>query len=255
MFVTGSCLRHIAIIMDGNNRWAKQRNLAGISGHKEGVERIRDVMSACQELGVEVLTLFAFSSENWKRPAREVEALMSLFHLYLKKEARALKKKSVRLKVVGNRRNFSASLNRAIDSAESLTDQADAKTTLVIAADYGGRWDIADTAARLAAQVAAGELDADDIDEERFGRATCLGDLPPLDLLIRTGGEHRISNFILWQAAYAELYFTPVLWPDFNGDVLAGAANDFFSRQRRFGKTSEQCEPSSSFSTGRGSHA
>ncbi|WP_339896995.1 polyprenyl diphosphate synthase [uncultured Gilvimarinus sp.] len=253
--MTGSCLRHIAIIMDGNNRWAKQRNLAGISGHKEGVERIRDVMSACQSLGVEVLTLFAFSSENWKRPAREVEALMSLFQLYLKKEARALKKKGVRLKVVGNRSNFSASLNRAIASAESLTADTEAKTTLVIAADYGGHWDIADTAARLASKVAAGDMAAADINEESFGRATCLGDLPPLDLLIRTGGEHRISNFILWQAAYAELYFTPVLWPDFNADALTGAANDFYSRQRRFGKTSEQCESPSSLTTGSGSHA
>ena len=253
--MTGSCLRHIAIIMDGNNRWAKQRNLAGISGHKEGVERIRDVMSACQSLGVEVLTLFAFSSENWKRPAREVEALMSLFQLYLKKEARALKKKGVRLKIVGNRSNFSASLNRAIDSAESLTADAAAKTTLVIAADYGGHWDIADTAARLASKVAAGEMAAADINEESFGRATCLGDLPPLDLLIRTGGEHRISNFILWQAAYAELYFTPVLWPDFNADALTGAASDFYSRQRRFGKTSEQCESPSSLTTGSGAHA
>ncbi|WP_084005066.1 polyprenyl diphosphate synthase [Gilvimarinus polysaccharolyticus] len=253
--MTGSCLRHIAIIMDGNNRWAKQRNLAGISGHREGVERIRDVMTACQALNVEVLTLFAFSSENWSRPAREVEALMSLFQLYLKKEARALKKKGVRLKVVGNRRNFSAALNRAIETAEALTNDSEAKTTLVIAADYGGRWDIADTAARLAAQVAAGELSPSDIDEGCFGRATCLGGLPPLDLLIRTGGEHRISNFILWQAAYAELHFTPVLWPDFNAEALTGATNDFFSRQRRFGKTSEQCDPPSNFTSGQGSHA
>lgn len=253
--MTGSCLRHIAIIMDGNNRWARQRDLAGISGHREGAERIRDVMSACQELGVEVLTLFAFSSENWKRPAREVEALMSLFQLYLKKEARALKKKSVRLKVVGNRGNFSSSLKRAIHWAEALTDNPNAKTTLVIAADYGGRWDIADTAARLAAQVAAGELLPSDINETSFGDATCLGDLPPLDLLIRTGGECRISNFILWQAAYAELYFTPVLWPDFNAQVLTQAAHDFYSRQRRFGKTSEQCESSNNLNTGSGSYA
>jgi undecaprenyl diphosphate synthase len=255
MCVTGSCLRHIAIIMDGNNRWAKQRGWAGIAGHREGVERIRDVMSACQTLGVEVLTLFAFSSENWKRPPREVEALMSLFKVYLKKESRDLKKKAIRLKVIGNRDNFSASLKRAITSAETLTDIPEAKTTLVIAADYGGRWDIADTAARLAAQVAAGELEADAINESSFTQATSLGDLPPLDLLIRTGGECRISNFILWQAAYAELYFTPTLWPDFNASALTDAAHDFYSRQRRFGKTAEQCDSPSSETTGNSSNA
>lgn len=239
--MSGSQLRHIAIIMDGNNRWAKQRDLSGIAGHREGVERIREIMTACQELGVEVLTLFAFSSENWQRPKREVDALMSLFHMYLKREAKDLKKRGVRLRVVGNRSRFSSSLNAAITQAEQLTNVADAKTTLVIAADYGGRWDIANAAAELAMRVAAGELAPEDIDEKMFAQYTALAHMPEVDLLVRTGGEQRISNFVLWQAAYAELYFSPVLWPDFNGDLLKQAAADFHSRQRRFGKTQEQC--------------
>ncbi|MDO3382243.1 polyprenyl diphosphate synthase [Gilvimarinus algae] len=252
--MTDSLLRHIAIIMDGNNRWAKQRSLSGIAGHREGVERIRDVMAACQELGVEVLTLFAFSSENWKRPAREVDALMSLFQVYLKKEARLLKKRGVRLKVVGSRERFSKALNSAIVAAEQLTNVPEAKTTLVIAADYGGRWDIAQAAARLAEAVASGHLQASEIDEHRFAEYTSLAGLPELDLLIRTGGEHRISNFVLWQAAYAELYFSPALWPDFNGDMLKAAADNFYQRQRRFGRTAEQCaEPS--LGQGGSSHA
>lgn len=240
--MTASSLRHIAIIMDGNNRWARQQNLAGVAGHREGVERIRDVMSACQELGVEALTLFAFSSENWRRPRKEVDALMSLFQVYLKREAKDLKQRGVRLKVVGNRDRFSDSLNKAIAKAETLTDVAEAKTTLVIAADYGGRWDIADTAKRLAAQVSSGQLHVDEIDEHHFNAHTSLADLPALDLLIRTGGEQRISNFLLWQAAYAELYFVDTLWPDFNADALKAAAEDFSKRQRRFGRTAEQCD-------------
>ncbi|HEY7886217.1 MAG TPA: polyprenyl diphosphate synthase [Cellvibrionaceae bacterium] len=238
--MTGSYLRHIAIIMDGNNRWARQRGLSGIAGHREGVERIRDVMEACQALGVETLTLFAFSSENWQRPAREVEALLSLFLRYLHKEAKLLKNKGVRLQVLGNRARFSAALNRAIDKAEQLTDVPEATSTLVIAADYGGRWEIAQTAVQLAQAVVAGELDADTIDESCFARLMPSWHLPPLDLLIRTGGEQRISNFLLWQAAYAELYFTPLLWPDFDAEALRQATDDFLSRQRRFGQTSEQ---------------
>ena len=238
--MSGSHLRHIAIIMDGNNRWARQRKLAGIAGHREGVERIRDVMEACQSLGVEALTLFAFSSENWQRPAREVDALMTLFQLYLKKEAKALKKKQVRLRVIGSRARFSDSLCEAIHHAETFTDTPEARTTLIIAADYGGRWEIADAARRLAGQVARGELEADIIDEQQFAQAMPSADLPPLDLLIRTGGEMRISNFLLWQCAYAELYFSPVLWPDFTGETLHQAAADFYNRQRRFGLTAEQ---------------
>lgn len=243
--MTGRRLRHVAIIMDGNNRWAKQRGLPSIAGHREGVERIREVMEACQKVGVEVLTLFAFSSENWQRPAHEVKALMGLFLLYLKKEARDLKKRNVKLRVVGDRSRFSKTLQAAIAKAEALTNVATAKTTLVIAADYGGRWEITDTAAKIAQRVASGELAPESIDEACFNRHMPLGDLPELDLLIRTGGELRISNFLLWQSAYAELYFCPTLWPDFNEAALTKALEVFHERERRFGLTSEQLETNS----------
>ncbi len=238
--MTDNCLRHVAIIMDGNNRWAKRRGMAGVSGHKVGVERIRDVMAACQELGVDVLTVFAFSSENWRRPPLEVEALMSLFLLYLKNEAKALKKKDVALRVIGNRERFSPSIQKAIADAEQLT--AGGKTTLVIAADYGGRWDIAQAAQKVARQAVEGKLDIAEINEDVLHQQTCLADLPPLDLLIRTGGEVRISNFLLWQCAYAELFFSDKLWPDFDGEELKKAAGSFYERQRRFGMTGDQIE-------------
>lgn len=233
-------LRHVAIIMDGNNRWAKQRGMPGVSGHKVGVERIRDVMSACQELNIQVLTVFAFSSENWRRPPVEVEALMSLFLLYLKNEAKALKKKNVALRVIGNRERFSPAIQKAIADAEALT--AGGSTTLVIAADYGGRWDVAQSAKKLAEKVAAGELTAEQITEDLLDQHISTYDLPPLDLLIRTGGEIRISNFLLWQAAYAELYFSEKLWPDFDGEELKKAAESFHQRQRRYGMTGDQIE-------------
>jgi undecaprenyl diphosphate synthase len=204
------------------------------------VERIRDVMAACQELGVDVLTVFAFSSENWRRPPLEVEALMSLFLLYLKNEAKALKKKDVALRVIGNRERFSPSIQKAIADAEQLT--AGGKTTLVIAADYGGRWDIAQAAQKVARQAIEGKLDIAEINEDILHQQTCLADLPPLDLLIRTGGEVRISNFLLWQCAYAELFFSDKLWPDFDGEELKKAADSFYERQRRFGMTGDQIE-------------
>ncbi|AFU98266.1 di-trans,poly-cis-decaprenylcistransferase [Simiduia agarivorans SA1 = DSM 21679] len=231
-------LRHVGIIMDGNNRWAKQRGLPGVAGHKAGVERIRDVMRACKSLGVETLTLFAFSSENWQRPPKEVEALMSLFLLYLQREAKKLKAEGVALRVVGRRDRFSPKVLAAIEAAEALTQGGE--TTLVIAADYGGRWDIAEAARQLAQQVVDGELALADIDEDRLNQHTCLADLPALDLLVRTSGEIRISNFLLWQAAYAELYFCDTLWPDFDETAMQLAAEAFYQRQRRFGKTAEQ---------------
>ena len=233
-------LRHVAIIMDGNNRWAKQRGLAGVAGHKVGVERIRDAMTACEELGVEVLTVFAFSSENWKRPPLEVEALMSLFLLYLKNEAKALKKKGVCLRVIGNRSRFSPSIQKAIADAEVLTSGG--RMTLVIAADYGGRWDIAQAAQKLAVEVRDGRMEADAVDEDTLHKHTAMADLPSLDLLIRTGGEVRISNFLLWQCAYAELFFSDKLWPDFDAAELKRAADAFYSRQRRFGLTGDPVE-------------
>lgn len=238
--MTDNKLRHVAIIMDGNNRWAKQKGLPGMSGHKVGVERIRDVMQACQDLGVEVLTVFAFSSENWKRPPKEVETLMSLFQLYLKNEARVLKKKGVALRVIGNRERFSPSIRKAIEAAEATTKGG--SHTLVIAADYGGRWDIAQAASQLASACVEGRLEPSEITEDLLHSQTSLADLPPLDLLIRTGGELRISNFLLWQAAYAELYFSDVLWPDFDAKELKKAAESFCQRQRRYGMTGDQIE-------------
>lgn len=230
-------LRHVAIIMDGNNRWAKQRGLPGAAGHKAGVERIRDVMRACKEQQVEVLTLFAFSSENWQRPAKEVEALMSLFLVYLQHEARKLRDEGVRLKVVGRRDRFSPKVCKAIEAAEAMTEQG--AITLVIAADYGGQWDIANAARHIAQQVLSGELELDAIDDVALQKQMQLADLPPLDLLIRTGGELRISNFLLWQAAYAELYFTDLYWPDFTEHALHEAAEAFYQRQRRFGRSGD----------------
>jgi len=231
---------HIGIIMDGNNRWAKQRGKSGIAGHRVGVERIRDVLDACRQSGVSALTLFAFSSENWRRPPAEVEALMGLFYNYLKKEAKALAKENVALKVVGSRDRFSKRLSSAIEEAEAIASRGDA--TLAIAVDYGGRWDIVQAAQKLAHQVVNGSLAPNDLSEEFLDKHISTASLPQLDLLIRTGGEFRISNFLLWQAAYAELYFSDVLWPDFGPDELNKAVDCFQSRERRFGKTSDQLE-------------
>ncbi len=236
--MTSDTLRHVAIIMDGNNRWAKREGKNGISGHRAGVERIRDVLRACRESGVEVLTLFAFSSENWRRPPREVEALMGLFYNYLKKEARELAEEHVRLRVIGNRARFGPKLKAAIEEAENIAGQGD--STLVIAADYGGQWDIAEAARRVLQDVTEGRLAPEAVTEAALEPYLSTAELPPLDLLIRTGGELRISNFLLWQCAYAELYFSPLLWPEFDAVALRAAVADFYNRQRRFGHTSEQ---------------
>lgn len=231
-------LQHVAIIMDGNNRWAKLNGKLGVQGHKAGVEKIREVLRACKAHDIEVLTLFAFSSENWQRPPKEVEALMGLFLNYLKNEAKKLKAENVRLKVIGSRARFSSKIQKAIVEAESIASEGD--HTLVIAADYGGRWDLVQAAQNLATAVQKGELKPDQIDEVAMDQQISTNGLPPLDLMIRTGGDHRISNYLLWQAAYSELYFTDVLWPDFGADDLDAAVADFHSRQRRFGKTAEQ---------------
>lgn len=236
--MSGESLQHIAIIMDGNNRWAKNQGKQGILGHKAGVERIRDVLAASRKRGVSTLTLFAFSSENWRRPPKEVEALLGLFYSYLNSEAKALAEEGVRLKVIGNRARFTKSLLRAIEEAESITQSG--QDTLVIAADYGGRWDIAEAANQALAAMQAGHIPQQPLSEDLINRFTATATLPPLDLLIRTGGEYRISNFLLWQAAYAELYFSPLLWPEFNAEALNAAVDDFYTRQRRFGHTSEQ---------------
>ncbi|MBN8431129.1 di-trans,poly-cis-decaprenylcistransferase [Microbulbifer salipaludis] len=226
--------RHVAIIMDGNGRWAANRGLSPSAGHKAGVERIRDLIEACKARQIEVLTLFAFSSENWQRPPAEVELLMTLFHSYLRREARKMHEQGVRLRVIGRRDRFSQRLQRAIAEAEALTREG-TSGTLVIAADYGGRWDIAQAARLLAEEVARGERSAESIDDVALGERVQLADLPPVDLLIRSSGEQRISNFILWQAAYSEFYFTETLWPDFDTNELDLALDAYQRRDRRFG--------------------
>lgn len=233
--------RHVAVIMDGNNRWARARGFSGVRGHRAGVESVRAVIRRAAERRLEVLTLFAFSSENWRRPADEVSALMELFLWALKREVKKLHEHDIRLSVIGDRDGFSASIQQHIERAEALT-RDNRGLHLVIAANYGGQWDLARAARRLAERVEAGELRAEQIDEAALGSEVCLAEAPPVDLCIRTSGEQRISNFLLWQLAYAEFYFTPVLWPDVDGAVFDEALDAFRRRLRRFGMTDEQVE-------------
>lgn len=233
--------RHVAIIMDGNNRWARARGLSGVRGHRAGVDAVRAVIRRAAEREVETLTLFAFSSENWKRPASEVNALMELFLMALKREVRKLHEHDIRLSVIGAREGFSYSIQQHIERAEALT-RDNRGMHLVIAANYGGRWDMARAARRLAERVESGALRAAEIDETAFAGEVCLAGDSPVDLCIRTSGEQRISNFLLWQLAYAELHFSPLLWPDFDADAFDLALDDFCRRQRRFGMTHEQVE-------------
>jgi len=231
--------RHIAIVMDGNGRWAKAKHRPRFMGHKKGVEAVRRIVSTCSTLNVECLSLFAFSSENWKRPEEEIKNLMGLFMMALDREARALAKNNVRLQIIGDLSQFSEKLQNKIKKVEDLTAQSTG-LRLVIAANYGGRWDIAESTRQLVQKMKDGELDADLITEDSISENISTQGLPDPDLFIRTGGEKRISNFLIWQMAYTELYFTDVLWPDFNADELKKAITDYSSRQRRFGKTSEQ---------------
>ena len=233
----GSVPRHVAIIMDGNNRWAKQHGLPSAAGHKAGLDSVRTIMRVAAEQGVEVVTLFAFSSENWRRPETEVSALMNLFLTALRREVKKIHKNNIRLKVIGNRSRFSQSIQEGIQQAEQLTAD-NAGCTVVIAADYGGQWDIVQDSQTLASKVAAGELTAYEITPEVFQSQVCLGDMPMPDLCIRTAGECRISNFLLWQMAYTEFYFTDVYWPDFGEQAFMEALADFQCRERRFGHTS-----------------
>ncbi|RMG58697.1 MAG: di-trans,poly-cis-decaprenylcistransferase [Gammaproteobacteria bacterium] len=233
--------RHVAIVMDGNGRWARARHLPRTAGHKRGVEATRGVIRGCARRGIEALTLFAFSSENWRRPREEVSTLMDLFLVALRREISALHENGVRLRFIGDRSAFSARLREQIEQAEALTAE-NTGLKLQIAANYGGQWDILQAARALAQRVAEGALSVDDIDEACFEQALSTHDLPQPDLFIRTGGEQRISNFLLWQIAYAELWFTPVLWPDFDDTHLQAALEDFAGRQRRFGLTGEQAE-------------
>jgi len=225
--------------MDGNNRWARKRFLPGVAGHKAGVDAVRAVIEVCAEERVEVLTLFAFSSENWNRPADEVSALMDLFLSALRREVRKLAENDICLRIVGDRSRFSSELQKAMAEAEALTAD-NTGLTLVVAANYGGQWDIAQAARRLAIEAQAGRLDAAAIDEQDVQERLCTAEWPLPDLCIRTGGERRVSNFLLWQIAYAELYFSDLYWPDFKHDALRAALADFAKRQRRFGRTSEQ---------------
>jgi undecaprenyl diphosphate synthase len=237
--VVKSMPQHVAIIMDGNGRWAKKKGKIRTFGHKAGVKAVRASVSYALKNGVQVLTLFAFSSENWNRPAEEVGVLMELFKMVLGNEVKKLHKNNIRLNIIGDTSRFDSRLVSKIHEAEKLTEQNDS-LVLNIAANYGGRWDIVNAAKCLIAQVQGGQIDVADINEEAFTRHTCAADLPPVDLLIRTGGEHRISNFLLWQIAYAELYFSDDFWPDFDETAFQVAVDVFTDRQRRFGKTSEQ---------------
>jgi undecaprenyl diphosphate synthase len=230
--------RHIAIIMDGNGRWAKKRYLPRVAGHKQGVETVRKITRACSERGVGFLTLFAFSSENWRRPAEEVSTLKQLFMGALEQEAERLHKNGVRLRVIGHLEPFGARVVELARRAEEMTASNDG-LTLTIAANYGGRWDLMQAVAKLARSM---PLPADGYTEEQLAPYLALNYAPEPDLFIRTGGEQRISNFLLWQLAYTELHFTPVLWPDFDAKQLDSAIAWYQQRERRFGRTSEQLE-------------
>jgi undecaprenyl diphosphate synthase len=233
--------RHIAIIMDGNGRWAKKKLLPRYAGHKAGVETVRRVLNLCVQQGVEVLTLFAFSSENWQRPKKEVSLLMDLFMTALQREVNKLHENNVCLRIIGAREAFSDKLQELVDDAEKLTSHNEG-LTLIIAANYGGHWDIVEAAKSLAKKVEQGLLKSQEIDESLFTDQLCLANLPEPDLFIRTGGEKRVSNFLLWQLAYTEMYFSDTLWPDFDKTTFMDALNSFATRQRRFGRTGEQVE-------------
>ncbi|MBA6265381.1 MAG: undecaprenyl diphosphate synthase [Colwellia sp.] len=231
--------QHVAIIMDGNGRWAQQRGKTRVAGHKSGVESVRTSVSTAIKQGVKALTLFAFSSENWQRPEQEVSVLMDLFMFVLTREVKKLHKNGVRFQVIGDVSRFSDNLQKKIKISEDLTANNEGMV-LSVAANYGGRWDIANAAKILAGKVANNTMSVDEISEETLHQHTCLANLPELDLLIRTGGDFRISNFLLWQAAYAEFYFTETLWPDFDEQAFITAMGCFDQRERRFGQTGEQ---------------
>ena len=226
--------RHLAIIMDGNNRWARREGFPGVAGHRAGAEVVREIVSACESRGIRYLTLFAFSSENWGRPRAEVRALLALLSRYLRNEVAKLASDGVRLRVIGRRDRFSPRLQRLIAKAEAETEAGE-RATLTLALDYGGRWDVAQVTRSIARDVLSGALQLDEVDEEAIAQRLATADLPDPDLCIRTAGETRISNFLLWQFAYAEFWFTEVLWPDFDETVLDLALADYAVRERRFG--------------------
>lgn len=228
--------RHVAIIMDGNGRWAKNRGKLRIFGHQAGVKSVRRAVSFAVSHHFDALTLYAFSSENWNRPSNEITALMELFVRTLDNEVKSLHNNNVRLRIIGDVGRFGKQLQEYIRRSEELTCNNNG-LTLNIAANYGGRWDIIQGVKQLAIQVKDGILRPDQIDEDTLCQHICMNELAPVDLVIRTGGEHRISNFLLWQIAYAELFFTDVLWPDFDDAIFEGALHAFAQRERRFGRT------------------
>ncbi|MGV8931746.1 MAG: polyprenyl diphosphate synthase [Luteimonas sp.] len=238
--------RHLAVIMDGNGRWAARRRRPRMIGHRAGARAVNLCIDFCLERGIEALTLFAFSSENWGRPEDEVSALMKLFLNALEREVVELDRRHVRIRFIGERERFGEKIRERMQAAEVQT-AGNTSLTLSIASSYGGRQDIASAARSLAADVAAGTLRVEDIDEASFGARVALADLPAPDLFIRTGGDMRISNFLLWQLAYTELWFTDILWPELDAATLARALDDFAARERRFGLTSAQCPPQTGF--------
>lgn len=233
--------RHVAIIMDGNGRWARQRGRPRASGHQAGFRTTRDIVEACGRQEIEALTLFAFSSENWKRPQTEVGLLMDLFLRALKSEVSKLSENNVKIRFIGERSAFQAKLQQEMTIAEETTKH-NTGLKLAIAVNYGGRWDIVNAARQLAFQVRDAELDPETIDIETFSQHVSLAEITEPDLFIRTGGEKRISNYLLWHLAYTELYFTDVLWPDFSDVELGNALAFYAGRQRRFGRTGEQVQ-------------
>lgn len=235
--------RHVAVVMDGNGRWARSRMLPRTAGHKKGVGATRQLVEDCSESGVEVLTVFAFSNENWKRPVTEVSVLMELFFSSLRREAARMAENNIQMKIIGDKQRFPEKLQQAIADTERQTEHCDGMR-FNIAANYGGRQDMLFAAKQLCADIAAGKVASQDADEQAISARTLTAGLPDPDLFIRTGGEQRVSNFLLWQLAYAELYFTEVLWPDFSTDCLKDAFDFFGSRERRFGQTTEQVRAS-----------
>ncbi|MGV2989059.1 isoprenyl transferase [Vibrio sp. E150_011] len=231
--------QHIAIIMDGNGRWAKSKGKPRVFGHKKGVSAVRKTISAAAKLEIKAVTLFAFSSENWRRPEEEVGLLMELFITVLSSEIKKLHKNNLRLRIIGDTSRFNERLQRKIADAETLTEN-NTGTVINVAANYGGKWDITEAFKKVAVQIEHGELKAADITEDMISTHVTMSDLPDVDLLIRTSGECRISNFMLWQMAYAEMYFTEEFWPEFNEDSLVEAITWFVNRERRFGCTGEQ---------------
>lgn len=238
-FSNRSIPRHIAIIMDGNGRWAKQRFQPRFMGHRAGVRAVEGIVKHCVASGVDVLSLFAFSSENWRRPGKEVDLLMELFSHALDNQVKRLHKNNIRLNIIGDLSRFSDALQQKIRNATALTAENNG-LILNIAANYGGRWDISQSVRKIAVKIKSGELQPEQVDECVIASHLVTADLPEPDLFIRTGGEQRISNFLMWQLAYTELYFTDKLWPEFNAQDLDLAIDSFSRRERRFGRTSEQ---------------